>query len=240
MIVDPIYIILIFIVVGIASSTFISFAVKKTRLKHQELENFIHSKSWLVEDLEGEKYKGSIRKIHDPKDNWVVLSYFNSSTISATGSANTVQWTEWRCEAGALEKGAVFLGPKLPAETIDKLHQRAAAPLTNIIKSQLFEFTPNLEIDLEDCKFVKPKAPNVSDAILATPGNENMVDLLIDLPALLEAREGRNEMQQPIIYRDIHGIKVRLRKSLGNTKDLDDIVTLGLAIRDALNQTKAF
>lgn len=231
---DPIYIVIIFIVVGVASSALMQFASSKTKLKDEALRDHARSKSWEVEYIEDKKHGGRTTKIYDPKDNWVVLSYFNSSTISTTGGANIVEWTEWRCEVGCLAKGAAILGPKLPAKTIKMLNQGATGPLSKVIKIRLFEFTLGLDVDLNECKLLESTVRNALGTILATPGNEDELDFFMQLPVLKEARECKSEMQQAIIYRDVRGTRVRLRKSFRNTKQLDEIVTLGLAIRDAL------
>ncbi|WP_395344998.1 hypothetical protein PN836_009390 [Ningiella sp. W23] len=228
-------IIIFFVVAGLASSAIILFAMSKSRIKQKQLEEYALSQEWDYEYKGAQGHVGNLTVISSPLEQWRLSMYFNSSSTGEAGTS-IKQWSEFSCPDGKLEEGLAILGPALPQKTIQVLNQGSLGPLGFIIKKLMFEFVNGMGIDIDDCKLVEQEQSDERGAVFATAGNEQAVDTFKSLRELSQAKSGKNEMQQPVVYRDTDGTKVRLRHKLKSVEELNAFINLCVAIQKRAQQ----
>jgi hypothetical protein len=222
----------VFVIASMSGFAIMLIAYRKSALNKQALKDLALAKGWdFFEDDTASKYATQLA-LSDPADSWQLVIYSSSSPESTSVKC----WTEWRTEHGKLKKGIAILGPPLPAKTIKMLNQGIGGPFANIIKRLMFQFTKGMDINLDECRLM----PSVHDAqlgaVLASHDNHEAVTVFKNNPKLSDFRQGKNELEQAVVYRDMKGMRVRLRTAIKNSNELERLIALGKSLRKDLSK----
>lgn len=214
---------------SVAGTLVIFLAVSGTRKQRAALREMAVAEGWTFSHEESDGRSGSRTVIADPAEGWAVTLYNRSN---ASGGGSDTRWSHFDLPALALPDGMAVLGPEIPESSramADSLLGRFGGGA--MVRMLLDRMTGGLGDELADLRSV---AGPGQGALFATPGREDALDRVRDLPELLAARKGRNESQQPIVIRSPQGLRLRYAHLLRRPDEVADFIALGRALAGRL------
>ncbi|MEM7694958.1 MAG: hypothetical protein AAF318_10940 [Pseudomonadota bacterium] len=219
----------VLVVASLLGSALLVLALQWGTRRRAALKNLAAANGWHYEYQGANGGRGSTVKLFDPKARWTVTIYSNTANDHG---GSTTRWTRFERQDLAIDKGAAILGPSLPPQAI----KFAAMVMENLVGRFLGKLLMGIDeagADLSRLAHVDHVDPT-SGTLFATPEAENALDPILGHGALVAAREGKDEMKQPIVSRTAGGFRIRVRRALYDPAALAALVTLGEVLAAAI------
>lgn len=228
---QDIWIVLVLVCAALAGNVLLFMALRAGSRRRKALEQMAAHNGWRYASQKASAGRGSTLTLSDPVARWTVEIYTNSSSGSG---GSTTRWTRFERPDLGLSEGAAILGPAIPAQSA----QFAAMVMDSLAGRFLGKLIMGIDeagADLARLAHVA-EVDVTSGTLFATPEARHALDPVIGHGALTAAREGLDEMKQPILSRSKGGFRIRVRRALYDPKDLAALVTLGEVLARSLEQ----
>ena len=212
----------------------IFLSLRKGRLDDAALDDFAAARGWRVErDERGAR--GDRTLIVDPATGRSLGLYRGPDSTDGSGR-RTARWTEYHDPRPAIPAGLAVLGPPLPDKTVALAGSTLGGSISGALPGRvLMGSQPDIAADVGRLERVRDR-PAAHGTLFATPEAREALDPVLGHPAFGPAREGRNEMQQPIVQRGPFGLRVRIRRWLNDPGELAALADFGEALSGTLRR----
>ncbi len=220
----------VLILASLAGTGLIVWAIRQSQKQRERVKAMAAENGWHFSYQPQSGGRGSRTVISDPDEGWEVVLYRRSN--SGNGGSST-HWSQFEQPRLALSDGMALLGPDIPQTT----KAMADSMLSGfggggILKMFLDRMTGGLGEEAAELRSVEGPGPGT---LFATPGRETALDGLREAPELIQARQGRNEGQHPIVSRNRHGLRIRYSYMIRKPQDLRAFVNLGRSLSARLD-----
>ncbi|QQA44812.1 hypothetical protein [Pelagovum pacificum] len=222
--------IIVLVVAALAGNLLIFTAIRKGGRQREALKAAAVERNWTYRHTPATGGKAARTEIGDPSGDWRLTIVRGARGERGSGA----RYTTFETGRHALPAGLAVLGPALPAQTA----RMAEGMLGSVVGSMLGKLLMGLGTEAaSDVPRLETVETHGTDrgTLMATPEATQALDPLIGNPDLLAARDGVNEVQQPIVLRGTFGMSLRVRKALTSREEVIALATLGQTLSAALD-----
>lgn len=212
------------VLASFAGTALIYLAISQTRKRRAAIREMAQTRGWRFSHTESSGGSGSRTVISDPAEGWEVTLYFRSNTAQG---GSTSSWSHFDAPGLALDSGLAVLGPEIPQQAQAMANSMLDLMGGSIVQVVLNKMTGGLGAEMAELQSVPGNGPGT---LFATPGRETALDAVRLAPELAQAREGRNDAQQPIVILGPMGLRLRYTYLLRRPEEVEGFITLGRAL----------
>lgn len=229
---DNIAIILVLVAAAAAGNFIFLAAWKRGAARKAALEALAQEKGWTTNYRKPTGGRGSRRTFADPDGRWTLTLYTGPSNTTS-GTSTRSQWTEFEAPSVALPAGLAVLGPPMPAKTAQMAGAFMDGLMGKLVTRLMMGLGSELAAEIPRLNHVENVSPE-DGTLFATQEAMHALDPVLGHSAFGAARQGRNEMMQPIVMRGTFGLRVRIRRNLHKPEEIEALIAFGLVLTEAI------
>lgn len=223
--------IVLLLLASVLGSGLIGLALWQGQRRQERLKIFAAERGWTYQLQPSSGGSGRRTVIANPSEGWELVQYFQSS---GSQGGSTRRWTQFTQPGLALPEGLALLGPEIPQKTAAMAESLLAGSGGGMIGRMLLDrMTGGLGDEAAALRSVP--APGAG-TLFATPGQEETLSPVRDLPELAQARQGKNEAMQPVVSISPEGLRIRQTGLLKSRNEVQSFVDLGRALSARLSE----